>query len=101
MIKDLIRERRISKGLTMKELGDKIGVSEATISRWESGEIANMRREGIMRLSNILDIPPSTILGIEESVPIVYHDLAKQMSEEKIDPKDVELFIQMMKSKGK
>ena len=39
-IKDLIKSRRIALGMTMKELGDAVGVSEATISRYESGQIA-------------------------------------------------------------
>ena len=38
-VKDLIKEKRILLGMTMKEVADKVGVSEATISRWESGEI--------------------------------------------------------------
>lgn len=46
-VKDVIRENRLALGLTMKEVADKVGVSEATISRWESGEIANMRRGAI------------------------------------------------------
>ena len=46
-VKDVIRENRLALGLTMKEVADKVGVNEATISRWESGEIANMRREAI------------------------------------------------------
>lgn len=50
----------------MKELAEKVGVSEATVSRWESGEIANMKRDGIMKLSEVLDIPPSVILGIQD-----------------------------------
>lgn len=51
----------------MKELAEKVGVSEATVSRWESGEISNMRRGGIMRLSKVLDIPPSVILGLQDN----------------------------------
>lgn len=39
-IKDILKERRIARGLSMKELAEKVGVSEGTISRWESGDIA-------------------------------------------------------------
>ena len=46
-VKDVIRENRLALDLTMKEVADKVGVSEATISRWESGEIANMQRGSI------------------------------------------------------
>lgn len=66
-IRTLIKEKRIEKKYTMKELAEKVGVSEATVSRWESGEISNMRRGGIMRLSKVLDIPPSVILGLQDN----------------------------------
>lgn len=72
-IKDLIKIKRLQKNLTMKELADKVGVSEATISRWESGEISNMKHKGIIALSNVLDIEPNVIMGwddYEESIPI-------------------------------
>lgn len=66
-LKDIIRERRLEKGLTMKELSLRIGVSEGTISRWESGEITSMRVKAAAALSRVLDISPSVLLtGKEE-----------------------------------
>ena len=65
-IKDLIKKKRIEKQLTMKELANLIGVSEGTISRWESGEISNMKRSAIVSLSKELDIPPATLMGWDE-----------------------------------
>lgn len=65
-IKDIIKNKRIEKGLTMKELAEKVGVSEATISRWESGEISNMKHKGIILLANALDISPNVIMGWED-----------------------------------
>ena len=62
-IKDILRNKRIELGLTMKEVAQKVGVSEGTISRWESGEIANMRRDKIWLLSKALDMDPSIIMG--------------------------------------
>lgn len=38
---DLIKMRRLELDMTMKELAQKVGVSEGTVSRWESGDIAN------------------------------------------------------------
>ena len=68
-IKDLIKSRRIEMNYTMKELAEKVGVSEGTISRWESGDISNMRRDKIQALSNVLGIPPQVIMGWEEPKP--------------------------------
>lgn len=62
-IKDIIKNRRIELNLTMLDVAKKVGVSEATVSRWESGEIANMRRDRIAKLSEVLQLPPSVIMG--------------------------------------
>ena len=65
-IKDVLKNRRVELGLTMKELSKKVGVSEGTISRWESGDIENMRRDKIAALANALDISPSVIMGWDD-----------------------------------
>ena len=62
-VKDIIKSRRLELGLSMKELADKVNVSEGTISRWESGEIANMRRDKIVLLANALSVSPGVIMG--------------------------------------
>ena len=64
-IKDILKAKRIQKEMTMKELADKVGVSEGTISRWESGDIANMKRDKIVSLADALEISPLTIMGID------------------------------------
>lgn len=64
--KDIIKLNRERLGLTMEELGDKVGVSKATIQRWESGEIKNVRRDKISKLANALNTTPSTIMGWDE-----------------------------------
>lgn len=51
----------------MKEVAKAVGVSEATISRWESGNIANMGRSKISALSKILDLSPAEIMGIDDT----------------------------------
>ncbi len=65
-VKDIIKEKRLEHGLTMKELAQKVGVSEGTISRWESGEIANMRRGAMVALSKVLDISPEVLMGWDQ-----------------------------------
>ena len=62
-MKDIIKSRRLELKLTQKEVADFVGVSEATLSRWETGEIKNLRRNRIAALAKILQIPPSTIVG--------------------------------------
>lgn len=65
-IKDILKNRRIELHLTMKEVADKVGVSEGTISRWESGDIENMRRDKIMALAKALQISPAVIMEWED-----------------------------------
>lgn len=62
-IKDVIRNKRLEMGMTMKQVADAVGVSEGTVSRWESGEIENMRRDKIAALSKLLSIDPRVIMG--------------------------------------
>lgn len=50
-------------GLTMRELAARVGVSEGTISRWESGNIQNMKRDKVAALSKVLEIPTEVIMG--------------------------------------
>ena len=62
-IKDIIKQKRIENGLTMKELAQKVGVSEATVSRWESGNLATMKHTKIMLLANALAISPAALFN--------------------------------------
>jgi transcriptional regulator with XRE-family HTH domain len=65
-INEIIRNRRIEKGLSMKELAERLGVSEGTISRWESGKIEDMRRSRIKALSEVLGIPLYILMEWDE-----------------------------------
>lgn len=82
-INALLRDKRKEKGLTMREVAEAVGVSEATVSRWESGNIANMGRSKIAALSKILDLTPAEIMGIEdqpndrELIPVEYNPTHK------------------------
>lgn len=73
-IKTILRNRRKELGLTMKEVADACGVSEATVSRWESGNIGDMKRSRISALANILKISPSLIVGFADDEK-VYNQL--------------------------
>lgn len=65
-IKAVIKNHRNRAGLTMKELADLVGVSEATVSRWESGNIATMKHSQIANLCKALHISPALIVpGID------------------------------------
>lgn len=63
LLNELIKTRRQDAGLTIRDVGEAVGVNPATVSRWESGEISNMRRDKIEKLSIILGIPVEILLG--------------------------------------
>ena len=61
-----LKQRRIQLGLTMLEVAKLVGVSEATISRYESGNIKNMRRDRIEKYAKALQVSPSEFLNIDD-----------------------------------
>lgn len=73
-----LKQRRIELGLTMLEVAKLVGVSEATISRYESGNIRNMRRDRIEKYAKALRVRPSEFLNIDEDY-IKTHELLKTL----------------------
>lgn len=65
-----LKQRRIELNLTMLEVAKLVGVSEATISRYESGNIKNMRRDRIEKYAKALQVSPSEFLDIQEEPKI-------------------------------
>ncbi len=68
---DTIREHRIAKNLTQKELGEKLFLSKQTISKWENGR-SLPDIETTKKIIKILEIAPDKILADipeEESAP--------------------------------
>ena len=65
-----LKQRRIELNLTMLEVAKLVGVSEATISRYESGNIKNMRRDRIEKYAKALQVSPSEFLDIQEEPQI-------------------------------
>ena len=64
-----LSDRRKALGLTQRQIAELVEVSEATVSRWESGEIANMRRDRIAAYAKALKTTPSFIMSGEEPHP--------------------------------
>ena len=67
-MKEIIRNRRKELGITLEEIGGYVGVSKATVQRWETGGIANMRRDRIKKLSEILQLDAELLIGGEQDV---------------------------------
>lgn len=65
-VQDIIKERRKYLDLTLKEVADKLGVSEGTVSRYESGDIQNMGIDKIAALAKVLRCSPGYLMGWED-----------------------------------
>lgn len=59
-----IKEMRKAHGWTTKELGDRIGVSQAAVSNWENG-LRSPKMSQLVKLSRILGCTPNDLLGFE------------------------------------
>ena len=67
---NILKERRKELKLTMLQVAQRVGVSEGTISRWESGNIANMRRDRIAKLAEVLQLSPALIAGVDDDASV-------------------------------
>jgi len=61
-IGEIIKKRRIELGYTLEEVGNKVGVGKSTVRKWESGLIANMKRDKIEALASVLKVSPVELL---------------------------------------
>lgn len=67
-IGEIIYTKRKEMNLTLEDIGKAVGVSKATVSRWESGDIRHMRRDKIAALSNLLGLNPALFIMTSEII---------------------------------
>lgn len=61
-----IREKRLQKGITLAQIADKLGVTEATAQRYESGSIKSVPYEHMCAYGEILGCSPAYLMGWED-----------------------------------
>lgn len=57
-----LKELRETRGLTLEQVGEFVGVNKATVLRYESGEI-DIKRTMAIKLSECLNVTPAFIMG--------------------------------------
>lgn len=73
-----IKELRTSQGMTLEQVAEKVGVGKSTVRKWETGMIANMRRDKIAALAKALNTTPMYLMGWSDEVnPAPALDLSK------------------------
>ena len=61
-----IKELRQAKGLTLEQVANVVGVGKSTVRKWETGMIANMKRDKIADLAKALGTTPAYLMGWNE-----------------------------------
>lgn len=58
-----IKELRLQRKMTLEQVGDIVGVGKSTVRKWETGMIANMKRDKIALLAKALGTTPAYLMG--------------------------------------
>jgi transcriptional regulator with XRE-family HTH domain len=98
-IGDRIRKERVARGMTVRELGKRIGTSGAAVSQWESG--GGIAVQNRVSLSDALEIP---ITDLMPKVARIAGQLAELNEQEALlvdrfralDPKLREAYLRMI-----
>ena len=65
-LNDRIKEMRKKNRLTLLEVAEYLGVQEATVQRYESGSIKNLKHETICKLADLFGCDPRYLVGWTE-----------------------------------
>lgn len=61
-----IKERRAALGLTLLDVANALGVKEATVQRYESGEIKTPKSATVLAMAEIFNCTPSYLMGWDD-----------------------------------
>ena len=61
-----IKDLRQKNGLTLEQVAEVVGVGKSTVRKWETGMIANMKRDKIALLAKALGTTPAYLMGWTE-----------------------------------
>ena len=62
-----IKELRLARDMTLEQVATIVGVGKSTVRKWETGMIANMRRDKIALLAQALGTTPAYLMGWKEN----------------------------------
>ena len=101
-----IKQLRQDRGLTLEQVAEVVGVGKSTVRKWETGMIANMRRDKIADLAKALGTTPAYLLGWKEEedkkdspndLPITEGEKMLLSLFRKIPESDQEMVLQMIR----
>ena len=91
-----IKELRLKNGMTLEQVGDIVGVGKSTVRKWETGMIANMRRDKIALLAKALGTTPAYLMGWKDDKTNSPEELALSEGE-----KNLLIFYRGLSDEGK
>lgn len=66
VLRDRIKALREQRGYTLTEVAQYTGVADATVQRWESGNIKTIKQAHIAKLAMMFDCSPGYLMGWED-----------------------------------
>lgn len=79
----VLKQRRKEMGMTLAQIADIMGVAEATVQRWESGNIKTIRHDKIAKLAELLKVSPAVLMGWDtepaDAIPFPEPTIAKDV----------------------
>lgn len=103
-----IRSKRKELGLTQKELGAKVNLSEASVSKYESGKVEEASTTKLNEFAEVLGVDIGWLLGIKNAkkekettfpATIAAHFEGEEFTEEELN--EINNYIQFVISKRK
>ncbi|MDD9148126.1 XRE family transcriptional regulator [Sporolactobacillus sp. CQH2019] len=85
IISDRIKEMRLKRGFTLKQLAEAIGKTEATVQRYESGNIKNLKSDIISQIADVLHCAPAYLMG--------WSDVEQSDMDVKLDPRVKKIYV--------
>ncbi len=79
-------------GLTLEQVGEAVGVGKSTVKKWETGYIANMRRDKIAALAKVLQMNPSEFINTECEYCNKEYNQKNSLNEDELYEKIREIF---------
>lgn len=70
ILNERIKYMRLEHKLTLLDVANYLNIKEATVQRYESGEITNIKHKTIVALAKLFDCSPIFLMGWENEI---YH----------------------------
>jgi SOS-response transcriptional repressor LexA len=69
-----IKRLRTEKGVTQQQLADAIGISRVAVSKWESGDTKDLKRDNLIGIAKFFGITIADLLDVKEE-PNIQHGI--------------------------